>query len=277
MRNLVVLNDDPIVVYDTIVKTKQEPRRSRLVRLRRRIKRAYKRYDVNKPALERITPLGDGIGARRAADLKHCYDGMSDKSSSTYNRYYAKIRLLAYHCAYCGIHAASTLDHYLAKDVYPEFAVLPANLVPSCSFCNPPRDFRDAQRRRALIHPYFDVIQQERLLVANVKIAGGVPEAEFSVDTSGCTDVAFAALFERHVKLLGLLKRYNFHAGTSDEALGSIVRTVRTWARGRPQNEIAALLRAEAAECDIRLGANHFKSALTRGAAASQAFLDFCV
>ncbi len=277
MLNLDVLNEDPLAVYDTIVRSKAEPRRSRLGVLRDRIKCAYLRYYAHRSNLERLRPLGRRLDADGAGDLVHCYDGMSNNGSAAYDRYYAKILLLSYDCAYCRIHLATTLDHYLAKGGYPEFAVLPANLVPSCSRCNPPRDFRDAQGRRALIHPYFDVIRQERLLVADVRVEGGVPEAEFRVDTSSCSDVEFARLFERHVRLLKLLERYSVHACTSDEALASIVRTVRTWARAKDRAEILALLLDDAADFENRLGANHFKTALTRGVAASQAFLDFCV
>lgn len=39
-------------------------------------------------------------------------------------------------CPICGIGQASTLDHYLAKTIYPTYAVTPYNLVPVCKDCN---------------------------------------------------------------------------------------------------------------------------------------------
>ena len=276
MRNLEVLKEDPMAVYDAIVNRKQVPWKPRLIALRTRITCAYLRYYAHRPALERIRPLGRRISAGEADDLRHCYDGMSDKRSVAYNRYYAKILAFSYRCAYCGIHLATTLDHYLAKEGYPEFAVLPANLVPSCARCNPPRDFRDARGQRALIHPYFDTITQEQLLVADIRLEGGVPEVEFRVDTTGCTDMNFACLFERHVLLLGLLDSYRVHAGQPDELLADIERTVRKWAKENDRAEIVALLLDDADDHERQLGANHFKTVLTRGAAASEAFLDFC-
>jgi len=39
-------------------------------------------------------------------------------------------------CPLCGIHGASTLDHYLPKARYPMLSVYPKNLIPACKDCN---------------------------------------------------------------------------------------------------------------------------------------------
>lgn len=280
MRNLAVLEEDPLAVYDAIASSKDEPRRSRLGALRSRVGCAYLRYYAHRPALERQQPLGRRISPEEVRDLLHCYDGMSDKGSRAYDRYYARIRALTYYCAYCGIHRARMLDHYLpkaGKRGYPELAVLPANLVPSCGECNPPRDFRDKNGQRSLINPYFDSIRQERLLVAEVGVVAGVPEVEFRVDLSGCIDVEFGRLYERHIRLLDLLKRYRERAMLADDGLARFVDSVRIWAEGMARVEVLARLWEEVKEYERKLGVNHFWAALTRGAATSNALVDFCV
>ncbi|MFT3765748.1 MAG: hypothetical protein QM820_09555 [Minicystis sp.] len=208
---------------------------------------------------------------------------MTDNRRSAYARYYARILALSYYCAYCGVTEATTLDHYFPKDAknrrraYPEFSILPANLVPSCTRCNPSRDFRDEGGRRALIHPYFDEVHQERLLIADVTIKDGMPSVEFRVDLGECTARRFGELYERHVQLLDLLSRYRTRALVAEDGLFEIVRTVRVWAKGRSQAEVAERIRDEASELERTLGANHFKVALRHGAAASKAFIDFCL
>jgi len=39
-------------------------------------------------------------------------------------------------CPLCGIGTVAHLDHHLPKSRYPDLAILPANLVPACHFCN---------------------------------------------------------------------------------------------------------------------------------------------
>lgn len=61
-------------------------------------------------------------------------------------------------CPFCGgIGRPKTLDHYLPKANYPQYAVLPQNLIPCCRDCNTGKSnalavVEDEQS----IHPYFD-------------------------------------------------------------------------------------------------------------------------
>lgn len=62
-------------------------------------------------------------------------------------------------CAMCGSHHNGTLDHYLSREQYPEFSILPCNLVPACSLCNSGakgRSVRGTARSERFFHPYFD-------------------------------------------------------------------------------------------------------------------------
>lgn len=72
-------------------------------------------------------------------------------------------------CPLCGHRLVTTLDHHLPKVHYPALAVAPLNLVPSCGDCNKaklasiPRNAEDVS-----LHPYFDDIDDERWLRADV-------------------------------------------------------------------------------------------------------------
>ncbi|AZC17939.1 HNH endonuclease [Pseudomonas sp. CMR5c] len=61
-------------------------------------------------------------------------------------------------CPFCGgIGRPKSLDHYLPKANYPQYAVLPQNLVPCCRDCNTEKSnaLAVAEDDQA-IHPYFD-------------------------------------------------------------------------------------------------------------------------
>ncbi|WP_437755288.1 hypothetical protein [Sorangium sp. So ce1389] len=267
MLKLNPIPDDPLGVYDAIVERKRPTdRRERLQKLRRRIQSAYARYDRRKPDLEEIVP-GRFLDAKE--DLLRCYKG----STAPRDKLYAKVKgLSAYWCAYCTAYTTATLDHYLPKDSYPEFCVLPTNLIPACSGCNRPRDFRDSAGKRALVHPYFDPVPPtDRLLVAVVSVKDGLPRAKFSVDTSATSP--FSKLYARHFKLLSLRKQYG---AAAVHVLAEAVRTVREWGADSTLKEAQVKLARQAAAEERAWGANYFKAALLRGAARSKAFLEYC-
>ncbi len=64
-------------------------------------------------------------------------------------------------CPMCGSASTGSLDHYLPKDDYPEFSVLPCNLVPACALCNSGAKgttFRGSASPERFLHPYFDKV-----------------------------------------------------------------------------------------------------------------------
>lgn len=76
-------------------------------------------------------------------------------------------------CPMCGNNGVDAIDHYLAKEDYPEFYVLSYNLVPTCTACNSKRGrYANSQNaEHALLHPYFDGNQLNSALVV-VEIFG---------------------------------------------------------------------------------------------------------
>jgi hypothetical protein len=67
-------------------------------------------------------------------------------------------------CPMCGHRDVTTLDHYLPKSRYPALAVNPVNLVPSCVECNKTK----SSNVSATLHPYYDDIESDRWLRAEV-------------------------------------------------------------------------------------------------------------
>lgn len=62
-------------------------------------------------------------------------------------------------CPYCGgIGRPGTLDHYLPKSKYPQFSVLPSNLLPCCRDCNSGSKQTSIATcpEEQVIHPYYD-------------------------------------------------------------------------------------------------------------------------
>ena len=86
-------------------------------------------------------------------------------------RYYDFILASADKCPFCGIALnPKTLDHYLHKNEFPQFAVFPFNLIPCCDTCNRIKGTSiPSKRGDYYINPYYDTeIYDERWLYARI-------------------------------------------------------------------------------------------------------------
>ncbi|WP_282146157.1 hypothetical protein [Alteromonas stellipolaris] len=84
-------------------------------------------------------------------------------------------------CLMCGGFGMGTLDHYLPKDIYPEFALFSENLVPACN-CNSLRGtaHKGTATPQRVIHPYFDQFIGDQLYQA--KFDGDFESPRISIE-----------------------------------------------------------------------------------------------
>lgn len=113
---------------------------------------AYQTYRANggSPFAVNAHDFGPGVG-KRQYDL---YD--SRKGSGELKRMRQKAGLKS--CPVCGSAVTGDLDHYLPRNLYREFSIMRANLVPACRHCNSGAKGRTVHggAPRRFIHPYFD-------------------------------------------------------------------------------------------------------------------------
>jgi 5-methylcytosine-specific restriction endonuclease McrA len=120
-------------------------------------------------------------------------------------------------CPLCGHRTVSTLDHHLPKAHFPALAVAPLNLVPSCSDCNKAKLANvPANASEETLHPYYDDIQENRWLYAEV--IETIPAAlRFYVDAPHLWDAVLTSRVTLHFSTLGLNTLYASEA--ADELL----------------------------------------------------------
>lgn len=83
----------------------------------------------------------------------------SSKGKPAYKIYDAILNAAKGSCPYCGgIGTPRNLDHYLPKTFYPQFSILPGNLIPSCRDCNMDGKSQkfSTSANNQVIQPYFD-------------------------------------------------------------------------------------------------------------------------
>jgi hypothetical protein len=149
-----------------------------------------------------------------ADEMSDVYDLRMVKSRGPGRPIYDKLISAPEHgrCPLCGQGTVWTLDHHLPKQLYPKFAVTPANLVPSCLNCNKIKGSTvPTTPEDSSLHPYFDDVDTHRWLTAAV--ADSAPAAVLFDITrpADWNDILFARV-RHHFKLLNLASLYSGHA-----------------------------------------------------------------
>lgn len=120
-------------------------------------------------------------------------------------------------CPLCGHRTVSTLDHHLPKARYPALAVAPLNLVPACGDCNKSKLASvPANASEQTLHPYFDDIDDDRWLVAEV-VHTSPAALQFSVKAPAHWSAVLRSRVEGHFQTFGLGHLYSSEA--ADELL----------------------------------------------------------
>jgi hypothetical protein len=259
-----------------IAKAKTGARRKRLMRNAQRIHATFQAFEACTPAVEALAP--STLSKALRDDLIHAYD----KRTKPLKILIAKVMLVGREqaCQYCGINLeADTLDHYLEKHAYPEYAVLCRNLVPSCGACNRDRRPTIQAGQRAVLNFRDDPINQiPDVLRAHVEPAGSGFRARFSLAPAGPAAHPVATIYARHVESLGLRKRFEqVSAKELAELLRTLVDNQMPRRRSTFSKRLASeQLRSNADSLEKQLGRNDWRVALRRAAATSSDFLGAC-
>ena len=188
-----------------------------------------KKYNINKKDLEKLIPLSEscihkGYSSPINKDdknntytqLYNLYDtnkSLKDEiinktKSETYTQDGAK-------CPYCSTsrNECRDLDHYIPRELFPEFSIMSNNLIYSCSKCNQDykgRKFLDENGNRFFLNPYFDECLNEEILKCKITVDGFNLNIEFSINTelNNSTNKNAYMIACNHFKTLDLNKRY---------------------------------------------------------------------
>jgi hypothetical protein len=177
-------------------------------------------------------------------------------------------------CCLCGNDSASTLDHYLPQGRFPEFSILPVNLMPACSICNTNKGAGYEQGGLALyLHCYFDELPvSERFLVADVECRDGGVAVDYRVDPPTGTAPRLAERIHSHFAGLRLDHQYVQKAANALDEIRLNVARVRT---SRGSEGVGEFLRRDAESVAFGYKTiNHWRVALMQALADHQPYCD---
>ncbi len=178
-------------------------------------------------------------------------------------------------CLYCDLNEDDPLDHYMPKQIYPEFSIFSLNLVPSCSKCNRKKfnTWLDKKGNRSFINPYFDRINDKELLKCEILFANGNPSPKYFIDTGSTNQIS--EIMKNHVDILDLLIRYE---KVSNLAITDYVHKGQDWKTEKDhENLFRKAIKQDLLLMKKRFGTNYWKVALLKSMLESKEFIRFCL
>lgn len=93
-------------------------------------------------------------------------------------------------CPICGENFAEELDHYVPREIYPEFSIHILNLIPTCHYCNRKKHtaWLDANGKRIIFNAYFDTPTTDFIYNVDVVITNNYPYLSISIDNTKLAD-----------------------------------------------------------------------------------------
>lgn len=132
---------------------------------------------------EKYVQYGNNLHHLSSSAVLNDVNGIDkDVMKGLYKKFYAKdskfrkelYKLTPRSCPICDAewgYASHTLDHILPESKYPQFAVTPLNLVPTCYRCNHSKSTTvGTQENQGVINPYFNYINLPKYLSCNVYV-----------------------------------------------------------------------------------------------------------
>jgi len=163
------------------------------------------------------------------------------------------------------------MDHVLGQSEFPQYAVHPLNLFPSCSECNGYKSesfLRNGVRR--FLNLYSDALPNTQYLFVTIALnAAGDLDYDFIVENKNGVEASLFALIKNHFLELKLLSRMK---NASIKPYSEFRSTVRTRLKDLTWDKISEQVWAETGENMQNLGSNHFQYVLQRAMITSPLF-----
>lgn len=183
-------------------------------------------------------------------------------------------------CPFCGdIGHPKNLDHFLPLAHYPQFSVMPVNLIPACRDCNMGEkgdNFAD-QAEDQILHPYLDkdIFYNQQWVRARY-INDGDGTVEYYVQPPAEWKAVDKARVNKHFSDFDLARRYGIEAGKHlSELIDQRNSFYKVMRRRIPLDELTEAL-VEVLFIPLIEGgtfANHWKKVMYVALSKSQEFL----
>lgn len=280
MKNLNTHTDPAIDFFDNVLaaknRTDKDPTyNTRISLLRPNIEATYTLYDVAFATNNLVTMAAHGYIAPPKDDLlkMYSYKNKPFQKLKTAITTTAKNRIINT-CQNCTINEINSFDHLLPKDEFPEFAVNPKNLFPSCTQCNGYKSTIWRYNGATLfLNLYLDILPIEQYLFVDVTVTDTI-DAIFIVENRSNINPQTFALISSHYERLHLTDRFRLNR---DDVVSELINTIKEMTLMLTEQQIREVLINKSNRDRQNLGSNYWKSILAIELINSHAFFEFAI
>lgn len=177
-------------------------------------------------------------------------------------------------CPYCLFRSPDTFDHYLEKDVFPEFNILIKNLVPCCLPCNTTKENFEEDGQRVFLHFYIDPIPQIQFLNINLSFDQNfIPNVDFHIRHQTGIPYKLFKIIKSHFYKLKLLELYKENI---DKPISEFTQQVQNYKTNGnlTTREVQNLLVGHGEQLAFLYGVNFWESILWKELAVNTQFIN---
>jgi len=258
-----------INLFEKIIEHKNLERRLRLENIKDVVDTRFQEYHNKLRTLETVNPL-DIFSNVEKEDLKSCYgDNVEFKKQEAVIQNMQSVAMQAV-CPYCGIGEPVTLDHYLPKGIFPEFSILPINLVPCCDPCNRNKGEKWLENGvRRIVSFYNDDIPEYKFFFVDFIFEGNsiIPLIDYKLEF--IEEGSITETIKMHYRDLDLFNRYDKQI---NDKLTGLYMEVIEGANYLSIEEQKANLKRRVNSLTNRFGGNYWEARLYDAAIESNFF-----
>ena len=271
MKNVPIPAINSQIILDEIIASKRL-HNTILKTMRADLLTLYRNYEDNVHKLELLTAFV-GFNKDCIEAIQHCYNVNTKPLEALRSVIHTSLGDIGRcYCPYCLISEPRTIDHYMPKELFPEFSILPINLISCCSDCNNLRNTAWVKAsNRTTINAYFDTLENKRFLYAETYFESNIPQIKFIIQNNeGISEYIFK-IITNHFDLLQLQHRYRNQVGNVISEIHT--RFSKPMHRSMTQVQKKSLLIEEANSHRDTNGANYWKAAVLEALSNSEQFL----
>ena len=173
-------------------------------------------------------------------------------------------------CPSCGLLPANTIDHYIPKELYPDFSIYSKNLIWTCGTCNGKKSqYWKEQTYRGVINFYIDNIPSFNFLGCDITSDNGILKATYFLKNYKLTNHPNIVM---HFDKLKILNIYKDHIPTK---LGEIVADLRSYKGKVDKKKVKGILLTQYFQRRKDFGVNDWKAGLLREIITGRHYLQY--
>jgi len=267
--SLDVPNRDVVADYDLARVHRRSPTGEILQSVRGSLLAAYQGYRSDLSAQGPVNPMACTDDERKALRSNYQLLARGRALESLRDDVMAASEVNFRYCPLCGVGRVSTIDHYLPRDVYPEFSILADNLVAVCHFCNWRKGTRCGfTSGDSFFHCYLDDLPDDELVKVHVTLGMSVGVA-YQILQPDSVDVRIVDCLRTHFNRFDLWTQYQ---AVASEAMSEQAESFRSIFEANGAEGLREHIHLQALGATRVMGRNGWRAALLRGLRDSDEF-----